>query len=1395
MKKRPFLLFLLILSAWVAAAIVFIQSPRFASIFKKAVARYVPGDLGIDADFSELAIQLFPPGVSIKNPKIAVRDRNILKMPAGTSVQAERIDLNFRLFEALSGDIRIHEVVIVNGDATLVLASMNNVKASKKNFDLRFHWDELLQVRAETIALRNTQMHLVWKRDSTQKSDPSLDFVARSLRLSQWSGQGGLGYEAEIHLRQIRSTFNEELVQGIRIPAALDEIKALARVNQAGASLQEFSVNAQGLEVQSHGKIKGDVLSIQAKKEFGLELRAEGDLKKIGSFIDPSLSGRGVFTGNLHGSLDSKLNSYRAEGHLEVRDFKFQEWNADRISLDGSWIDSPNGGEVAVAGGKIIGRETERVLRHGKAKPAVPGSGGEIEIGAFKLNPRLIQSQSARLSIPLSLKKAQLHWLAGPGARSVFSLLFRASGPVNLTWDQRAKSEGQHGWQVELNSSLTLTDFQLDNQSTTEDRPLHRVLKIPKLVLRGTTVVNSEMARPSGVIVEVGRSKLKVDGKFDFKKGFDLHANGGVSLADLGELAETPIRGDGSLSLRVHGPASNVILDFDVDLENSSYLNMNFGSLKGRMTWDDHPNHLLLIGIKAAKNQTPYSVNGLVDLGDRSSIDLRIKVPGGNVRDLNEIFSNMTQGFWWFPHTVAGAVDGDITVSGGVDLKELQVKAVLNGKNWDFLGERIDRVTLSGGYDQGLYYLQDIHALKHNGKISGRISFLESQKKFDWEFQTQQLTVTDFDRLAQLDVPIRGKIMMKSVGNGRQDRLESETQVALTDVSVRGSPLPPSRLFLKSAGGKLEVKGNALGGQGLLDASYDFTLGKQSALRAEFNHIDFTPILLLLNPRILPDAEVGSYGSGLVNLSFNSGTIERANGDVSLTEFSLKKTGTAFKLVHPVSFNLVDGSFDLKGVSLANQRGGEATLRLKSANTSLEGTISGTLDVSIAEFLTSSVSQASGMAHLDFAIGGIIKEPTLVGRGTLDSVAFRVPSVESPFENLTGAFQLKQNHLVLDDLQADLAGGRLRGGGEITLFADRYPQLDLLGSIHGAKVKVPPFQFVKIGGNLKVSGDQLPYSVDGLILVESALLKENMLQQKASSSLQAVRFTPPPSLNRMTDYPKFKLNIDVKSEGGILVQNDLFDADLKAQLKVINTIEAPRILGSVDVLHGKMIFKNRRFQIQSATAVFDNPTLLNPRFNLSATTDVSWVKVQLYASGRIGDEVTRGNQEKWKIELSSTPLMPESDIISLLALGMTASESKKLNSSDRAVFEQGEAASLLLHSLDFNREVESKTGLQIQLDESVNSQDRMSVSRPQAAGNESGLAPKIVIRKQLSKNLDLSYGSTVGVGASSQRQVSAEVKLNPGLSVLGVWDTYQGSEAKDRRTSYGLDLKVQKRFK
>jgi len=443
------------------------------------------------------------------------------------------------------------------------------------------------------------------------------------------------------------------------------------------------------------------------------------------------------------------------------------------------------------------------------------------------------------------------------------------------------------------------------------------------------------------------------------------------------------------------------------------------------------------------------------------------------------------------------------------------------------------------------------------------------------------------------------------------------------------------------------------------------------------------------------------------------------------------------------------------------------------------------VDLSLAEFFTSAISQARGFLLFKGDISGPLKKLSLSGEGQIENGLLRLTSLETPVEKINGPFDIKNWLIRLKSIDGDLAGGRTTIDGTVDLFLDRFPKLDVSVGLNGNKLKIFPFQMVKVRGKVNAHGESMPYDVDGKILIDSALNREKIANNRSQSARSAL-YTPEVSRVGLSELSLFKLNISATALGNVIVQNELLDVEARGDLQIVGTIDNPRPLGKAQAIQGKLLFKDRMFQIQSGAVDFDSTIQINPRFDLSAVTELNNRKIQMFASGRL---------DKMKIEFSSNPPMSENEILSFLALGTTSEDTQRVGAMNQAAYQQSEAASLVLHSLDFNREVQNKTGLQIGVDQSVDPNAGINAFSRATDTTTNAASPKIVIKRSLGKRVDISAGSTVGVGQNTQREVNAELKVTNGLSVIGVWDSFEGADTASQNRSYGVDVKLQKRFK
>lgn len=1371
MRKNPVLIFFAVVALLIGSAAIYIQSAAFANQLKRVLAKYVPRNLGISADFSNLSIQVFPPGVGIVNPRIDALEKNAANLPPGTHIEAERMALTFRPVQILSGRISIHEVRIQNGKirTTLIPAPVEQ----KKKRSMRLSWQDLFEVQAEKVALENTSVEL-----ELPSMKSRVKFNAKNVEVEKVVDKDTF-YDVLVHLGELEA----ETPPNFPYPKTIDSLRLVARVGSGGLSIKEFELVRDGTQAVANGEVTGDVLrGTQLKADVALRLN--GDLARMFDFLTKGKSGSDLpqghigFDGRAKMELDRIPETLSASGTLKGENLSYHHYRFDQAEVEGSYTSPGNGNSVADE--LIVKRAVLQSREIPKKGGRQPGSGGVIEIGAFRYN----LEKPTPIETTVTLKRAHLLWLGAELLEELYSLDGRVTGETKIRFTPKSATTS---FNLQADVDWKIEGLQIDNQRFGEDKPLNRIISLEHSALKGAVNVNSERVQFNGMNIGMVTTQLAVEGDIGFANGktnYNISGAGPVDFKEFGILAETPIEGLGPLSIRVHGPADQVYLDFDGSFQKFRYLSMDFGDFRGRVTWDESKSQLLFRNLDCNRGRTKYRLDGKIDLGAKDAMDLKAVIPaGGNVNEFLTIFSEITKNYWWFPTSLHGDMQASLRIHGGVSLSEMIIDADIDGSRWEYFGERFSKVRLRGGYDKGRYFFTGFEATKRQGRLFGSAS-VDAKSVYDWKISSEGLALNDMDHIASLDIPFRGVVTASSYGKGTPSNLESKTELRLTSLILRGKRMDDSSLTIESKAGRAKIEGSGLGDRATLRALYDFTPNRESFLEVKANKFDFSPLILLLNPVLMQDEQLAGSVSGGFRLDFLTDHAEVGSGQGTISQYLLKKTGTTFKLDRPYDFKIDRGSFSIPALTLVGDEG-SSTLSLRSNSGALAGTLRGNMDLSITEFFTSAIEKADGVATLDLDISGTVKEPKLEGSGEIKNGMVRIPGIETPVENIHGSFEMEEGLLSLESFESDLASARATLEGTMEFAFAKWPTMDLTLGLNGNKLKFYPFQVAKLRGKLNVTGDHRPYLVGGKILVETATSREKITSARGPG-LRSVQYLPPPTALSSSVIPMFKLDIAVSAPGNIFIQNELMDVEAKGDLRIVGTIENPSPLGTASAVQGKILFKDRAFQIQNAIMEFDNPSVINPRYEVLAFTEVANRRIQLFSSGRF---------DKQKFEFSSNPPMPEPEILNLLALGVTGDETRKFRSTDRSAYEQGEAASLVLHSLDFNREVQNKTGFQIAIDEAID--ERTGTSAFSRATNaDTATAPKIVIKRQFGQRFGISAGSTVGVGTSVQREVNAEVKVTKGLSVIGVWDSIEGVTAEDpKRNSFGIDLKLQKRFK
>jgi hypothetical protein len=1360
--KVAFLSFFAVTALSVGGGILYLESESFGRAVKRMISARSPQKLGVIGDFSHLKIYFLPPGIGIANPKIHIEKENIANLPVEGDIEAKELKAGFAPFQMFSGVLRVDELE-VNGGAVQgrIFSQIFKTGSMPKKGGARLDWKDLFQLQINGIHFVDTYLNVTAELPGATNPEFGTEFVVKDLHLGKQRIGDRDGIVSSAIVRAVRITPPPSLSQ---IPfKEANQLQWSVEFTDRGLKLNPFTLDISGLHLDVRGEISGNLLDPASKPKLEAAANLTGDL---GTFFltnrnDPLWSGEVDAKGAVRADLKDPASTFGAKFKVEGRGIAYDQMRASGILAVGE-VDLPR-----------------KVVRIDSLEAIDDGAGGDQ--GRLNVNSVEVPFEFNReFQAEFGFKNARVHWLGGLVPKAVYPLEGALNGNLKAQFIPGGKS-----WKLKLQPDLGINHFGLTNQKLGEKRVMKHILKpsLP-LILKGGLEITPDGLDFRDLTLGLKKSQFKVIGGIHGATGFEFTAKGPVEMSEIGEIAENQIRGEGTLDARIHGSAEELLLDFDTSLARAQYLGMDFGNLKGRITYDDGISELRFTAIRANQQNTFYSLKeGFIDLSGGDDLHLPIEIHSGRVEDLSVILNNLTRKISWYPTTLKGEIHGTVDVGGKVDTPRLNIAAKMEGSDWVWLGERFRRVRMDLGFDQGAYYAKKVDFIKSTGALRGEIQFDSNTDGMDWKFESEGLALGDFDFFERLEIPARSRIRIRSSGSGKMGSLESETIVQGYDTEVKGERYQPSDFSLTIRDRQLKADGSLFGGQLSGQMKYSLIPKQPSSFRMDLDNLDFSPPLLILNPKLVDDPELKARISGHVQLDFLSTQAELARGDFQLSSYELTKKGFSLTLTDPISFPIQLGYFQLKPANFRFNHS-ELVLQGDGKKGDVDFRLHGFTDIGIAELLTSSVSSASGAAKTELHLHGPLKSLSLDGQLDISKGRVITQWMQTPFEDLDGRVLINRGRIFIESLDAYLGDEVFSMNGKIETFTDRFPEMDIRGSFDNNKIKMDPFDLIQGRGTLTLKGAAPPYKIGGSFELNQAVFTRSFSQDGAGTASRGGRFMPKDE-NKQSSSHLFELDFAVNANQGFFVKNEIVDAEFKGKTRLIGPPSQPKLLGEGRLIAGKVLFKDRPFIFESAKIEFDDPYQLNPKFNASAISEVNQYKIRVLVFGRAS---------QWKAEFSSTPYLKENEIFAVLSSGGVGAQVGRFGSRDRTFVSQGEAASLILHSMDFSKDVQNKTGFQFDVEEAVDSQTANSIFRPQNLSDNIA-APKVVLKRNVGRNVSFSFGSTVGVGSRNQREVNAEYKLSSGVSMLGVWNNIEGVNTRESRTSFGLDLKFNRRFK
>jgi len=349
--------------------------------------------------------------------------------------------------------------------------------------------------------------------------------------------------------------------------------------------------------------------------------------------------------------------------------------------------------------------------------------------------------------------------------------------------------------------------------------------------------------------------------------------------------------------------------------------------------------------------------------------------------------------------------------------------------------------------------------------------------------------------------------------------------------------------------------------------------------------------------------------------------------------------------------NQVQASADLTlpvEASAAPLRLAIARTRPMSGQVSIQGQIQPIWDL----FLGGERSLA-GQVSANATIAGTLAEPRINGRLDVRDGAFRDNATGLRLNALTLASRFDDTTALIETFTAnDSAGGTVSGDGRIGLRE---------GSASSFELNLARFRIIdndlaeaRASGPITVvRGADGNITLTGRIDVDEARIEANPPGSNGVVRMDVVEINRPggdiPEEDQTASRgPQFGLNIQLRSPGGdIRVVGRGLNVEMSVNATVTGTIATPILTGNARVVRGDYEFAGKRF-------VFDD------RGTVSLSTDPARIRLNL-AAVREDPALTAtikvtGTAASPEIALTSTPSLPQDEILSQVLFGRSASQ-------------------------------------------------------------------------------------------------------------------------------------------
>ena len=612
----------------------------------------------------------------------------------------------------------------------------------------------------------------------------------------------------------------------------------------------------------------------------------------------------------------------------------------------------------------------------------------------------------------------------------------------------------------------------------------------------------------------------------------------------------------------------------------------------------------------------------------------------------------------------------------------------------------------------------------------------------------------------------------------------SKTTILIKDIFYKGSPVGKSNLYLQLRKHQVEVTGSIADNITIQKLIYPYKKDGIVEVKATTKNLNMKKAFLSNESPTQLYNQFQSNIDSTVNISYEKNKfLTSLTGDITVNQMSINANSYSLTSKWPFLINLKKG--EIKTDPILLQSGNQSLNIIQNEKKRIH--VSGDIKLDFFIFLVPFMRIWEGDLAINLYLNSQLSHLLSEGQVKFRNGFIQVNPAIDPFEEIYSDIQLNSNNIIFQSLHTKISGGNLKAKGNIELLKNKHTPININGIFSQVQFSSLPGIYAKGSGRVSLTGTKLPY----ILGITADIVEARMEKEFISNQTNQIQINPKLSLleEDTKNINPFYMNFHLHFKNPIQIENSTIKSLFTGKTKLTGYPLNLRLSGKLKSLPGgTIIFREHEFDILSAKISYLNNKPDNPMINLRAKTFVQETQNNtdnFSNSINFSNEYNillkiKGRGKNPVFTLTSTPVLSENEIVSLLAFGARSLTFKPGNTINNIAKYSYYQLGPVLFQKAIGQELQNTLGVVDQF-----------LIVPHISTKNNSTVTKLIIRKNLFNRLNLSGSRTI-LDQNPTTDLKAEYKINKNISIIGLLENETPNESSDKENNIiGLDLEYQ----